>query len=253
MVRNTQVLRQQWSRKDSQISLSPSVQFISKTKFDIICKQNKNLIAVFNKSIANIKHYITGTFLYMLTDAQGVLIALDYSMDLENTVKQSGIRLGMYFTKQSCGVNAISEAMSMNGPVYLRPEQHEHPFFKSWHCFSTPLISYDECIGFLDISTINADMKSELIVITSLLPEHMQNRYNEQMTLQAADHLDVQLTERQMSVLKLISQGETVKSIAHKLNIKDSTVKHHKRMIFDKFGVQSSTEAVSIASKLSFL
>ncbi|MNE51934.1 transcriptional regulator NarL [compost metagenome] len=226
---------------------------MSKAKFDKICKKNEVLTSIFNKCISNIKHYITGKFLYLLTDAQGVLISMDYNIDLESIVSQSHIRLGMFFTRQSCGVNAISEAMLQKGPVYLRPEQHEHPFFKTWHCFSTPLMLGDEVIGYLDISTIDSEMKSELIAITSLIPEHILSRYIEQMSKQASEPTDVKLTARQLGVLRLISQGDTVKSIAQQLGIKECTVKHHKKVIFSKLGAQSSTEAVSIASKLSFL
>ncbi|OAB41713.1 LuxR C-terminal-related transcriptional regulator [Paenibacillus glacialis] len=227
--------------------------FLSKQQFEYACTKNKLLIMVFQHCISNIKEHLSGTFLFLLTDAEGVLLAMDYSENLADTVIQSPIRLGMYFTEESCGVNAISEAIRLDDQIYLPPEEHESPFFKSWHCFSTPLTIGRNNVGYLDVSTINADMKSELVAIAKLIPAHMLSSYQDQLTTQHAEQFPVKFTERQQKVLKLISQGVTVKAIAIKLQIKECTVNHHKKIIFDKLGVQSSTEAVSIASRLSYL
>ncbi|GIP60490.1 LuxR C-terminal-related transcriptional regulator [Paenibacillus woosongensis] len=227
--------------------------FTSKSHFEQILQSNKPLISIFQDCIAHIKEHISGTYLFLLTDAEGVLIAMDYCKTLEEVVRQSEIRVGMYFTEESCGVNAISEAMAKQGPIYLPPEEHESPFFKTWHCFSTPLTLGSKTIGYLDVSTINANMKSELIAIAKLIPGNMLSRMQSLPEPPPVEERPVQLTERQLHVLRLISQGQTVKSIAIKLNIKECTVNHHKKIIFEKLGVQSSTEAVSIASRMSYL
>ncbi|MNC33137.1 transcriptional regulator FimZ [compost metagenome] len=178
---------------------------------------------------------------------------MDYSRNLENIVSRSPIRLGMTFTEESCGVNAISEAIAQGCPVYLPPEDHESPVFKNWHCFSVPLNAGNEIVGYLDVSTIEADMKSELIAIAKLIPADMLNSYQVQLASQAAGQLPAPLSERQVEVLQLISQGLTGKAIAAKLKIKECTVNHHKKIIFEKLGVQSSSEAVSVATRLLLL
>ncbi|MNE83391.1 putative transcriptional regulator [compost metagenome] len=96
-------------------------------------------------------------------------------------------------------------------------------------------------------------MNRELVAITKLLPAQMVVRYQEQCNEQETERLSQSLTERQLKVLQLISRGYTVKAIAIKLKIKECTVNHHKKIIFEKLGVQSSTEAVSIAARHSIL
>lgn len=214
---------------------------------------NQLLIEVFQHSILNIKAHLSGPYLFLLTDEEGVLLSMDYSRNLESVVKRSPIRLGMFFTEKHCGVNAISEAISQGGPVYLPPEQHESPFFKNWHCFSVPLTVGPAIIGYLDVSTIDADMKSELIAIAKLIPADILNTYQARHVAQATGQSPAHLSERQLMVLELISQGLTGKAIASKLKIKECTVNHHKKVIFDKLGVQSSSEAVSVATRMSFL
>ncbi|RXZ80569.1 LuxR family transcriptional regulator [Paenibacillaceae bacterium] len=240
----------QWAGGASSASF-PTL-FAAPDHFKQVCEQNKALITIFSKRIASIKNYLTGTFLFLLTDARGALLAMDYSNNLEQTIRNSPIRLGMYFTEQSCGINAISRAMSTRGSVYLNPEQHENPIFKTWHCFSTPITASGTNIGYLDVSTIDGHMRSELIAIAKLLPELLMNYAVKETDQQPKSSRAVQLTDRQLLVLKLIAQGNTIKSIASKLKIKECTVNHHKKVIFDKFGVQSSAEAVSKASRMFF-
>ncbi|KWX88788.1 hypothetical protein AMQ83_04530, partial [Paenibacillus riograndensis] len=68
-----------------------------------------------------------------------------------------------------------------------------------------------------------------------------------------AEQLSKPLSERQLLVLELIYRGLTGKVIAYKLKIKECTVNHHKKIIFEKLGVQSSSEAVSVASRMFLL
>ncbi|MBT2292119.1 LuxR family transcriptional regulator [Paenibacillus albidus] len=214
---------------------------------------NHLLIQAFQQCIFNIKEHLSDTYLFLLADAKGILLDMEHSESLQCMVSRSPVRLGLNMSERSCGVNAISEAMKHGGPVYLPPEGHGSPFFRNWHCFSTPLTIGNQQLGYIDVSTINADMKSELVAIAKLIPAHIASCYQEQLAAREAAQFPVNLTDRQLKVLQLISQGLTVKAIALKLNIKECTVNHHKKIIFDKLGVQSSTEAVSIASRLSYL
>ncbi|MNZ54327.1 transcriptional regulator NarL [compost metagenome] len=226
---------------------------VPQQKFEEILTNNCLLIRVFQDSILQIKEYLPDTYLFLLTNVEGVLLDLNYSQNIGSFVSHSPIKTGMYFTEQSCGINAISEAMKHDAPVYLPPEEHESPAFKDWHCFSVPLKIDQKTIGYLDVSTIHSGMNRELVAITKLLPAQMVVRYQEQCNEQETERLSQSLTERQLKVLQLISRGYTVKAIAIKLKIKECTVNHHKKIIFEKLGVQSSTEAVSIAARHSIL
>ena len=205
-------------------------------------------------SIQIVKEHITEGYLFLLTDEQGKLTAMDYSPEMKEVAEQSPIRIGLVFSEENCGVNAISEAMAIGRAVYLKPEHHESPMFQTWHCFATPLLAGDRLLGYLDVSTVNEEIKGELIAIAKLISVHMLvSVRNLEVDFDASVYADTVLTERQLHVLKLISEGQTVKSIALKLSIKECTVNHHKKMIFEKLNVQSSAEAVRIASRLSII
>ncbi|MGX1829069.1 LuxR C-terminal-related transcriptional regulator [Paenibacillus taichungensis] len=249
----TSSLRKSWSESENYTPGIAHIQYLTKTNLDRIRKINHFLINAFQQSLSDIKENLSSTYLFLLTDGHGVLLAMDYSPDLEQVVKQSPIRPGMIFTARSCGVNAISESMDKHGPVQLSPEQHENPLFQNWHCYAAPLSVGLQHVGYLDVSTINADIQSELIAIAKLIPAHMQNRYQSSLATSVTKQPSIEFTKRQLTILKMISSGLTVKAIALKLKIKECTVNHHKKVIFNKLGVQSSTEAVSIASRLSYL
>lgn len=55
------------------------------------------------------------------------------------------------------------------------------------------------------------------------------------------------LTTREREVLELLVEGESNKTIAYQLNISEHTVKFHIASIFGKLGVNTRTEAVTIA------
>jgi DNA-binding NarL/FixJ family response regulator len=59
----------------------------------------------------------------------------------------------------------------------------------------------------------------------------------------------VQLTPREMSVLKLLAAGKANREIATKLSISEGTVKIHVTHLFEKLGVTSRTEAVATAMR----
>jgi DNA-binding NarL/FixJ family response regulator len=69
----------------------------------------------------------------------------------------------------------------------------------------------------------------------------------------SVDALRQLLTERQIEVLRLLSQGKPNKSIARDLNISEGTVKIHLAAIFRALDVRNRVEAVVASRKLSDL
>jgi DNA-binding NarL/FixJ family response regulator len=57
------------------------------------------------------------------------------------------------------------------------------------------------------------------------------------------------LSEREIGVLKLVSQGHANKEIARLLSISEDTVKGHMKSIFAKLDVNDRTQAVTLAAK----
>ena len=62
-----------------------------------------------------------------------------------------------------------------------------------------------------------------------------------------------QLTQRELEVLKLLSEGKPNKLIASALSIGEVTVKSHVRAIFTKLNVLSRTEAIAVANRTGLI
>ncbi|MBK8021410.1 MAG: response regulator transcription factor [Chloroflexi bacterium] len=61
------------------------------------------------------------------------------------------------------------------------------------------------------------------------------------------------LTERELEVLTQVAQGKTNKEIGSMLFISDRTVQGHLKNIYDKLGVTTRTEAVTVALQHGFI
>ena len=63
----------------------------------------------------------------------------------------------------------------------------------------------------------------------------------------------IELTPRERDVLTLLAEGLPNKSIAHRLNISEHTVKFHVNSLFSKLGAGSRTEAVITATRVGLI
>lgn len=61
------------------------------------------------------------------------------------------------------------------------------------------------------------------------------------------------LSEREMEVLSLLTEGATNQDIAARLTVSLNTVKKHTSNIFSKLGAPNRTHAVYVARKLGLL
>jgi len=86
---------------------------------------------------------------------------------------------------------------------------------------------------------------------TWIQPELMQQLYSEfansPQALEAADTADVDLTPRQLEVLRLVTQGLRNSEIADHLTISEQTVKTHVAHLLEKLGVGSRLQAARYA------
>jgi DNA-binding NarL/FixJ family response regulator len=63
----------------------------------------------------------------------------------------------------------------------------------------------------------------------------------------------LQLTYREIDILKQLAKGKTNNEIAVIINIREYTVKSHIQNIFNKMRVDNRTEAVIVAIKLGII
>jgi LuxR family maltose regulon positive regulatory protein len=80
-----------------------------------------------------------------------------------------------------------------------------------------------------------------------------QGKIGNKPALSPAQPLIEPLSQRELEILKLISQGLSNRAIGERLFLALDTVKGHNRRIFDKLQVQSRTEAVARAQELCLL
>ncbi len=98
----------------------------------------------------------------------------------------------------------------------------------------------------LDTSSLEDVAHASRMVRNGLLvlPVQMKPMLARQpMTSQPTREATALLTERENSVLSLITRGCSNKAIARKLQISDSTVRVHVRSVLKKLGVQNRTQA----------
>ncbi len=65
--------------------------------------------------------------------------------------------------------------------------------------------------------------------------------------------LDEPLSNRELTVLRLVANGHPNKQIASQLELSTDTIKAHLKSIFAKLGVTDRTEAVTVAARRGFI
>jgi NarL family two-component system response regulator YdfI len=99
------------------------------------------------------------------------------------------------------------------------------------------------------IKTIRAAAAGEAL----FQPEIIQRAFNSGHTEKSPLQTQNPLTERELEILKSVANGNRNKEIAFHLGITERTVKAHLASIYQKLGVDSRAEAISVASKQGIL
>lgn len=102
------------------------------------------------------------------------------------------------------------------------------------------------------LDTIYAAAKGETLIKPEILSRVLDKAQTADKT-STAKSIDHPLTARELEVLEAAARGERNKEIAFKLGISERTVKSHLTSIYNKFGVDSRTAAVAIATQQGLL
>lgn len=78
-------------------------------------------------------------------------------------------------------------------------------------------------------------------------------RTGQMIPLETAQKPQIELTNREKEILKLVKGGYLSKEISNKLSISVHTVNTHRQRFLEKLGANNSFEAIMFASKLGFL
>ena len=85
-------------------------------------------------------------------------------------------------------------------------------------------------------------------LVSAIQHVHAGKKYlPSQLAVELAQHIGEAVTEREVSVLKLIAAGNRNKDVAEQLCIAEDTVKGHISHIMEKLGARDRTQAVAIA------
>jgi len=98
-------------------------------------------------------------------------------------------------------------------------------------------------------NTIRAAARGE----TLLKPEIMARVLSQKNVTKTESHEPINLTERELEVLKSVARGERSKEIAAHLSISERTVKAHLASIYSKLGVDSRAAAIAVAAQRGLL
>jgi len=98
------------------------------------------------------------------------------------------------------------------------------------------------------LDTIFAAAKGETLLKPEIL-NRVLDKFRTPKKTALPKGVDLPLTDRELEVLKAAARGERNKEIAYKLGISERTVKSHLTSIYNKFGVDSRTAAVVIATQ----
>jgi two-component system, NarL family, response regulator YdfI len=88
---------------------------------------------------------------------------------------------------------------------------------------------------------------------TLLSPAVMQRILAHAAAPSASSSGPLDLTERELEVLRAAAQGQRTKEIAYALHITERTVKAHLASIYNKFGVDSRPAAIAVAAQRGLL
>lgn len=136
------------------------------------------------QAIANTRYFA------ILTNAQGVVVAIDGHVDRSDPRASAIARVGVDLSERSVGTTAISAALTELQPVWLHRGEHFYSANSAYSCAGAPLFGPDgQCVGMLDLTGIEADERPELKHLVAQSARSIENA----LTLERPHSLQVRL------------------------------------------------------------
>ncbi len=143
------------------------------------------------------------------------------------------------FCSESCRLRRLAESHGKLKPTQLQLRSSDG----KTHWIQLVVIPIEDSINGGTSLVHYAINEDHLHAIKSYLVTITKRTHREQTEGEPSRYF--QLTKREREILKLLTEDETLWSIAHKLNVSYSTVRNHAQHILAKLGVHSIIEAVA--------
>lgn len=139
-------------------------------------------------------------------------------------------------------------------PSYVSGRYNYLNFIKGWHFYAVPIRLQEEIRGCMALAT-RGEAADKVFPALAELFGYMVNSELEKVIKESRPGEDagVELTAKQLRVLRLLSLGITDMDAALRLKIEPGTIKYHKTNMFKKLNVQCSIQAVVKALKLGLI
>ncbi len=215
-------------------------------------QENNLIIRSFENAVESIRYLMKGDYFFLLVSSDGFLLGEASRIGY----KQKGaieLKKGISLMEKSIGTSAVDISINLKKAVYTIPEHHYCDFLRTLYFYSTPIIYNGNLSGCLVIADIHT-IKSELLMITELLSYRILSECRKKVSKKIIHQdLHIQLGEKQLLILKMLSSGMTEKAIAIETGLNYETIKYHKRKIFDKLNADCTINAIIKALKLNLI
>lgn len=265
-VRQSKVLR--WIQKDS---IDPALielwrLEVEKAQLDLGCSRlsghvkkeelrrilldHQLLIQAFEQALQVESPIYDWPHLLLVTDKRGGVLAMGGSPEVLENSKRIGICAGTRFDLQHAGLNAISMAIKLRQPTFVRGEEHDLRLFKDWSCLCTPISVDGETLGYLDVSFPykGSDPGTEvtlvelyLNVLKEGLAKKCPRRHRNALYKQFKEY-GLSPREKEIAYYWALNQGGL--QIAELLGITESTVRSVIKKIYQKTGVSDKGQFI---------
>src|SRR6056297_1138488 len=208
-------------------------------------KYFKTKVKEFNKKLEE-------TSCFFLVNENLVIEEISASFNQLIKLEKLGVKKGISFLEKNSGTNAVDLASKLKKPVHMLPGHHFCRPLNAWHSIAYPIIIDNEIYGFINVVD-KKEIKDEIICLTELLLNNIELKIAHLESSNKRIQYKNSLSDKQFYILKKIANGLTEKALASDLNLSTSTIKYHKKKLFNYFNAQSNIEMVVKAFKKGFL
>jgi len=199
-------------------------------------------------------------YIFILCDPHLVSLKIYATAANMETAVKDGIMPGTVFTKKSCGTNAFSLSHTLGRVVAVRGDQHYCRLFKELYCVAGPVKDPGGGIlGYLDISRPDGrELNPSVVLIKTLITAAEkeilylsidQTGTKSPESSQLPPEIEKDLTPREREICRLLLKRLSSKEIATTLNLSVSTVRTHRKNVYQKLSVNGLTGLLSMVTR----